>query len=153
MVVYTVDVEKYAKELDAIYEWEDNKWEDIDWNTSSYWTQYGQLHKERAEKDAKAFNDFMKASLVSSKDNYKIADLVAKSEKTGERWDNYRWNSTYNYWEWSWQFSEIKLYDIYEVNLYLKFGDGSLIEASVYFGEGFNRVERKWEEFVDAFAR
>ena len=151
MVVYTVDVEKYAKELDAIYEWEDNKWEDIDWNTSSYWTQYGQLHKERAEKDAKAFNDFMKASLVSFKDNYKIADLVAKSEKTGERWDNYQWNSTYNYWDWSWHFSEIKLYDIYEVNIYLKFGDGSLIEASVYFGEGFNELERKWEEFIDAF--
>ena len=144
MIVYTVDIEKFAKELDVIDTWYDNKYYALpSYGTETYWTQREQLEKDYSDRMAKAFNDYMNASLVATRENYKIADLVWVSEKTGR---------TYQDWEWD-CYCYIDRYDEYGGNLYLKFKDNTLIEASVYFGEGFNELENKWEDFVNAFDR
>jgi hypothetical protein len=146
-IAYKVETEKYAREMDVIREWYDNNYPTS--STSTYYTKYGQLHKEKIEKDARLFNDYMTAALVSIKDNFKIADLVAVAEKTGECWRNIKWNSEDGYWEWSDQ--RVKLYDEYNIVIYLKFNDNTLVEAEAYFGDGFDNVIDKFNELRDEF--
>ena len=132
-LVYWIDTEKFVREMDAIWEWEDKKWDEIHslpWD--SYVTQRNALEKELREKIAKANNDFMKLALVSTKDNFKVADLVAKAEK-----EDYSWSGL----------------EYYEIVYYLKFNDNTLVEASVYFGDGFDKLISEWEDFINAFNR
>jgi hypothetical protein len=164
VVVYTIDdPEGYSREMDAIWKWYDSRWEQINWDSRTYYTDYGQLRRELAIEEAKALNNFMRSALVSYKDNFKIADLVARAEKTGEYWAPVRWNSQWNQWEWGgrwneqtqrWEeFPDVKLYDYYGIVLYLKFNDNTYVEAEVYFGSGFNALESEWRNFIDAFSR
>jgi hypothetical protein len=68
---YIVDLEKYAKAMDNIYEKYENSWS-----------------KASCDAQAKAYSDYMKIALVSLKENYKIADVIMKVEKDDE-WDEY----------------------------------------------------------------
>ena len=107
MLVYAIDAANLAEEIDR-----------IDSRYYSYTKQYN-------DEMEKALAQYMKVSLVSTKDGYKIADLIPKSERDD--------------------------YGDYFLNLYLRFNDNTLVEAEAYFSSGFGKLESKWEDFVDAF--
>ncbi|MCL2073571.1 MAG: hypothetical protein FWH18_06610 [Marinilabiliaceae bacterium] len=153
MLVYRVDLAKYVKEMDKI---EDDHWNKMDalwsgnwYNNPNYYSLIGQYEKEYYDKSAKAFNDYMKVALVSNTENYKIADVIVKSEKDGEYWDYYYWNGTY--WDWDYSNGYNKMYDYYWTNPYLKFNDKTEVELFLYFSEGFNKLEKSFEDFINSF--
>ena len=149
LVYQADDIPSFALAVDKIEkEWDKNY---PSWNSSEYYTKYGQNLKKKSDDLAKAMNDYIKSSLASTKDKdiTKIAELVARSEKVDDYWNNEYWNGYY----WDWSYNSTKKYEIYEPVLYLKFGDNSLAEAEAYFSSGFDKLEKKWEDFVDAFNR
>lgn len=157
VIVYQVDIENLAKEIDQIEADYDQKidalhedWEAWEINRSRY-VQKGLFGKEKNDKIASATGKYVKATLFSITEKYKIADIIGKSEKDDEYWDDYSWNTSQNKWIGNGQYT--KKYDDYTVHSYLKFNDNTLVEASAYFSEGFNNLELKWEDFVDAFER
>ena len=159
VVVYQVDIENLAREIDKIEADYDQKmdalyedWEAWEKNRNRYVLE-GLYRKERSDKIALVTNRYVKAALSSIKEDFKIADLIGKSEKDDECWDSYYWDSGQGSWVYDWNRPETKKYDYYVINPYLKFNDNTLIEASVYFSEGFKDLEVKWEDFVNAFDR
>ena len=154
VLVYQVDLEKFVKKMNQI---EDEYYDaldalDSDWNTNKdRYTTVDRIEKAYSDKSAKAFNDYMKVALCSTKENYKIADLFVVSEAYDEYWDYYYWNDEQNEWEWDWNRPEVKLYNYYKSNPYLKFNDDTIVEASVYFSDGFDDLMEKLTEFFDEF--
>jgi len=164
-IVYEVDLARFAPEFDKIkadYEkkmallhpkWADysNKYavqQDWDKNENRYnlWSQY---EKERSDKNAKAFNDYVKVALFSTKDNFKIADIIQYSKIDSDYWDKYKWDSTAKMW--SLGNVDTKKLDLYNNVHFLKFGDKTEVQASVYFSEGFDKIEKKLEDLLKTF--
>ena len=110
--------------LDPWYREEDALWRTRDSLDVLRWN-------EVTRRQADAMNNFMRCALVSTKDNFRVADLVARAEK-----------------RWTWQG-----FDEYGIVFYLRFRDNVLIEAETYFGEGFDRLISEWEDFLNAFNR
>ncbi|MDR1950941.1 MAG: hypothetical protein LBP96_01780 [Bacteroidales bacterium] len=141
VVAYKIETEKWARAMDAYWIWDDNKYDELrrlEWGSPQYWTLYKQYQKERVEKRVKILNDFMNAALVSTKDNYKIADMVWVAERDNE----YDWWYNYYYQQQVYYYNQV---------IYLKFNDNTLIAADVYFGDGFDRLIEKFEELLDGF--
>ncbi|MBW1657082.1 hypothetical protein [Flavobacterium quisquiliarum] len=120
----------------------------------AYYTASNAYEKKISEGNAANFNKNMKLILVSKKDGTKIADIVQHSEKDGEYTFNLPvWNAQSSYWNF-WNpngetFTQPYLYDAY----YLKFNDNTEVEMSVYFSEGFEKFEAKFEDFIAAFEK
>jgi len=154
-LIYQVDdMAGFATEMNRIESEYDNAWEELNWNSSDYFTKEGQIYKKYSDDMAKVMNKYVKVSLTSLQEAFQIAELIVKSEKVGEYWDNYKWISSYGgYWNWSSDYPYIKLYDEWGPTYYLKFGDGSLVETEAYFSTGFGKLENKWQDFVNAFDR
>ncbi|SFD07129.1 hypothetical protein [Flavobacterium phragmitis] len=120
----------------------------------AYYTALNAYEKKISEGNAANFNKNMKLILVSKKDGTKIADIVQHSEKDGEYTFNLPvWNAQSSYWNF-WNpngetFTQPYLYEAY----YLKFNDNTEVEMSVYFSEGFEKFEAKFEDFIAAFEK
>jgi len=118
----------------------------------AYYTSLNAYEKKISEGTAANFNKNMKLILVSKKDGTKIADIVQRSEKSS---DDYVfklpvWNAQYSYWyhtDNGESFSQPYLDEVY----YLKFNDNTEVEMSVYFSEGFEKFQTKFEDFIKAF--
>ena len=153
------------------------------WYRPDYFTKEGNNIKKDADETARIFNKYMTVALASTNDGFKIAELVARSEKVDERWDHLKFLTWYEYWNkyysntgWSyddflnnfwwdgpppgtgiWDGDEknawVKLYDRWDVRNYLKFNDNTLVEAEAYFSSGFGKLEKSWEDFVNSFNR
>jgi len=164
-MVYKVDLAKFApksEEIEADYEkkmaqlhpeWADyNNWNTVkqawDKNENRYKT-WGQYEKERSDKNAKAFNDYVEVALFSTKDKFKIADMIQYSKIDSEYWDYYKWDATAKMWSLS--NVDTKKFDVYDNVPFLKFGDKTEVSASVYFSEGFDKLEKKLEELLKTF--
>jgi hypothetical protein len=126
----------FYRAMDAIREW---RWaeEERIWNNSNLTSRerdslYTQIWNESRRREADAMNNFMRCALVSTKDNFRVADLVARAEP--------RWTTWHGF-------------DEHGIVFYLRFGDNVLIEAETYFGEGFDRLISEWEDFINAFNR
>ena len=147
VLVYQVDdIAKFVNEM--------NKEEEdyYGWCSQNYFTQRASENKKNSDNLTKAMNNHLKVSLASTKDGTKIATLVVKSDVVDEYWNHpTTWNSGYECWDEDY-YGWIKYYDMYEPVPYLKFGDGSVIEAEAYF-TGFNNLESSWEDFVESFNR
>jgi len=157
VLVYQVDMENLAHEIDKIEADYDQKMDALNkygeaWekNRNRYVLE-GLYRKERSDKIALATNKYVKAALSSITEDYKIADLIGKSEKDDEYWDYYFWDASQGWIENGVNYT--KKIDYYTINPYLKFNDNTLVEASAYFSEGFKDFELKWEDFVNAFDR
>ena len=151
VIIYQIDAANLAKEIDKIEsEYDTNH---LDPYSSNYYTLLGQREKKYSDDMEKAVTKYMQVGLFSITENYKIADLILKSEKVDEYWDYYRWNDAYEYWEWSWSNPYVKLYDEYGGVPYLKFKDNTLVEAEAYFSSGFGKLESTWTDFIEAFDR
>ena len=142
-LVYTIDVAKYAPEANKIDADFNALMDALDWNSPDYYSLTGKYKKEESDKYATAYNNFIKVVLVSTKDNYKIADVTAKSEKIGEYEDCWVWNGTG--WECS---GYAKLYDEYGNVPYLRFGDGTEVAMSAYFSEGFDDLREALDDYI-----
>ncbi|OIV41885.1 hypothetical protein [Flavobacterium johnsoniae] len=112
-------------------------------------------YKKYSEGTAANFNKNIKLILVSKKDGTKIADVIKRSK------ENYNYYYTIPVWtvnEWypqgTWMGTneEFKMQD-YTETYFLKFNDNTEAEMSVYFSEGFNTFEAKFEDFLAAFNR
>ena len=134
------DIANFAKEMDEIQTAYRDAEEKLNWSSNNYWTQEMALREKRAKDEEKAMNNYIKVSLVSTSDRFKIADLIAKAEIIDE------------YTEYTYQGNPV-VYKRWDTNLYLKFSDSTLVEAEAYFSTGFSKLEKKWEDFVDAFNR
>lgn len=149
-LAYSIDAANYARVTSKIEAGFGTLMDARNWNSPDFFSLEGKYKKERSEQHAKAFNDYMKVGLYSIKDNYKIADVIAKSEKdeNGGYWDCYYWNAAQNVWEIDWTKPEAKLYDEYTENPYFKFGDRTEIAASVYFSDGFDDLHDALSDFI-----
>ena len=164
-LLYTVDLAKYVPEsdkIDADFEkkmallhpgWADDinrytvqqAWVTNE-NRYNLWSQY---EKERSDKKAKAFNEYVTVALFSTKDKFKIADMIQNSKIDSDYWDDYKWDATAKMW--SSGNVDTKKFDLYDNVLFLKFGDNTEVAASVYFSEGFDKIEKKLEDLLKAF--
>ncbi|MCL2028605.1 MAG: hypothetical protein FWG79_09010 [Bacteroidales bacterium] len=141
LVNVITDGENFARELVKLAEWINDRNEelwDLQEGTSQHATLFNQYQREAVEREMKIYNDFLGSALISTKDNYKIADMVAFAERD----EDYDWYHYLYYGQ--------KIYR-YHLNFYLKFNDNTLIEAETYFGSGFNLLINEWEEFLKAF--
>ena len=86
---------------------------------------YSSNGKTYCDKMEEAILQYMDVALIAIKDGYKIADIIPRSELSDD--------------------------GNYTVNYYLKFNDGTYAELEAFFSEGFEDLESKWKEFVDAY--
>jgi len=106
-LVFQVDASELAKEIDDI---ESKDYSDKEYN----------------DKMTQAYKKYLKVALVATKDGYKIADIIPRSEM-----------KTSGY------------YTEYSTVFYLKFNDKTEIEASVYFDSGFDTLIDRIEDFLE----
>lgn len=120
----------------------------------AYYTASNAYEKKQSEGLAANFNKNLKLILVSKKDGTKIADIIQRSEKSG---DDYVfelpvWNSEYKYWTSS-EKGEVFAQPYLDEVLYLKFNDNTEVSFSTYFSTGFEKLESKFEDFLNAFEK
>jgi len=167
VLVYAVDIANYiqvSEKVEADYEkkmsqlhpdWANyNNWQTVQeaWSKNgNRYISWGQYEKNRSDENAKAFNDHAKVTLFSTKENYKIADMVQHSIIDDDYWDYYKWDANQN--KWTLGDMETKKFDYYANIPFLKFGDQTEVEASVYFSEGFDQLEKQLEDFFKSFDR
>lgn len=118
----------------------------------AYYTALNAYEKKYSEGSVANFNKNMKLILVSKKDGTKIADVVQHSEKEG---DDYTfnlpvWYADGGYWSDNGT-GELFSQPYLEEVLYLKFSDNTEVAMSVYFSEGFDKLETKFDDFIKAF--
>jgi hypothetical protein len=125
-----------------------------DFDTKDYFTNENSNNLKDSQGTAANFNKNTKAILASKKDGTKIADVVVHSEL--ERTYNYhsKWvvdatASNGGYWT-SDENSTIVLKYYTEV-YYLKFSDNTEVAMDVYFSEGFENLNTKFQDFFAAF--
>ncbi|MCL2412676.1 MAG: hypothetical protein FWC98_00880 [Bacteroidales bacterium] len=164
-IVYWIDSENFAREMDAlsswsngewdkIWEWNDQEWQRIensdvcDWNSPNHnWQTCNALHNQRwrtvdslevlrmnevTRREVNIMNEFMRSALVSTDENFRIAEVVATAEQRWTTWSG---------------FQEVRPI------IWLRFNNNVRIEAEVYFGSGFDALINRWEDFVNSFDR
>ncbi|TDO77924.1 hypothetical protein EV143_103164 [Flavobacterium chryseum] len=119
-------------------------------NFKAYYTAVNSYNQKYSAGSAANFNKNSKLILVSKKDGTKIADIVVHSEKSTDsytfylpEWYNGYWQST----DEGEQFTEAYYDEVY----YLKFNDNTEVAMSVYFSEGFDNLNTKFEDFYTSF--
>jgi len=140
-IVYWIDSENYAREMDALWTWESAEWDRLfdNWDWNRPWEERRQLQeqldREVRNRQANIMNEHMRSALVSLEDNFRIAELVARTERREDRWGSGE--------------SQVSVW--YEIVYFLRFNNGVYHEASVYFGDGFDRLIDEWNDFVNRF--
>lgn len=99
------------------------------YNSPTYYTDISNYNLKVTEGAVANFNKNMKLILVSKKDGTKIADIIQHTEKEDGDYETKYYNGVY----------------------YLKFSDKTEAEMSVYFSEGFDKFETKFEDFIKGF--
>lgn len=116
LVAHKGDLGKVFSEYEKI----DVKYDDVDWTET--------IDKAYYEEKVAAWNNNMTSSLVSRKDETKIADMILMLyvEKEGQ-------------------------YTYYDQVPAFKFNDDTIVDMEVYFGKGFDNVLSNWEDFINKF--
>jgi len=127
-------------------------WNQANSDYKAYYTALNAYEKKYSEGSVASFNKNMKLILVSKKDGTKIADVIQHSEKEG---DDYTfnlpvWNADGGYWSDNGT-GELFSQPYLEEVLYLKFSDNTEVAMSVYFSEGFDNLQTKFDDFIKAF--
>lgn len=155
VIVADMDLAAEAAEKEALYK-NNTRPAYPDYNNpktdfKAYYTASNAYEKKISEGTAANFNKNMKLILVSKKDGTKIADIIEHSQKDGEyTFQLPVWDTQSGYWKNSAEsFSQPYLYEVF----YLKFNDNTEVEMSVYFSEGFEKFDTKFEDFIKAFEK
>jgi len=91
-------------------------------------SQYGSNTEQYCNQITIALAEYCKVILASIKDNHKIADLTYTTKEDCGWWGC-----------------------DYYISPFIKFGDGTEVEAEAYFSDGFSKLESTWKDFVKAF--
>lgn len=125
----------------------------FDFDSKNYYTDMSSYNLKYSQGTAANFNKNTKAVLASKKDGTKIADIVVHSEENGTYPTYQKWvvdasNSNGGYWTYDDNSSVVvKLYtEVY----YLKFKDNTEVAMSVYFSEGFENLNTKFQDFFNS---
>nr|WP_294928100.1 hypothetical protein [uncultured Flavobacterium sp.] len=122
-------------------------------NFKAYYTAINTYNQKYSAGTAANFNKNSKLILVSKKDGTKIADIVVHSEKDYSYTFNLPVWISYDgggYWSWSDEGEEFTEVDYTEV-YYLKFNDNTEVAMDVYFSEGFENLNTKFQDFFQSF--
>jgi len=125
-----------------------------DYGTKNHYADENSNNLKYSQGTVASFNKNSKLILVSKKDGTKIADIVQHSEKVDTYTYNIKWvndATASNGGYWASDDNSTVTVDYYNEVYYLKFGDNTEVEMSVYFSEGFSSFEAKFEEFIKAF--
>jgi hypothetical protein len=153
VIIGNMDLEAISNEQDAFEK--NNK--RPDYNSKSYYTDLNVYEKKRAESDAAIFNKNTKLFLVSKKDGSRVADVTQNAVKGYLSTSYYKWTvdptvPVYGgYWSWDW--NTVQTVQYYDTDIYFRFKDNTEVAASVYFSTGFDALEKKFNDFIDAFNR
>ena len=123
-IVGYANVKAINNRLDEIYEKYEKTYGYDSWN----WTDA--VKEAKVKEEAAAYNANMKMSLVSKKDEYKIAAV-----KFGYTYEIDNYDGRKNY---------------YEEPIFV-FNDETEASVETFFGSGFNRVIEAWEDFFMGF--
>jgi len=136
---------------------DDAKLDDIkfpfDFGSKDYYTDRTAYNLKYSQAVAANFNKNTKAILASKKDGTKIADVVMRSEESGNYYPYEKWivdagHSKGGYWETDYN-SQVVVKHYKEV-YYLKFSDNTEVAMSVYFSEGFENLNTKFQDFFNS---
>lgn len=107
---------------------------------------------ELEKRKVKAMNDFTNLALVSVKEEYKIAKISVELETKEVSKYGYTYDKGAN-GDYDWSTGKSFTYTGYNTNeIYiLHFDDNTKVEASVFFGEGFAKIVKMWEDFTAQF--
>lgn len=120
-------------------------------NFKKYYTDVNTYYKKYSEGLVANYNKNIKLILVSKKDGTKIAEIVQRSQKEQDYVINLPvWNPNFSYWMFDGS-GESFTEQYYNEELYLKFNDNTEVAMSTYFSEGFENLEKKFEDFIKAF--
>lgn len=144
-----VDGKSLLAEINKIEEEEEAAYESYDW-TGGKLGEYEKALLDLAKRKVAAFNAYTNLALVSTSEEYKVAKVsfeldIEEYEATGYYDKNQDGEIDYN--------TEKYNYTVYYTSeMYiLNFNDDTKVEASVFFGEGFDKVVKMWEDFVEKF--
>ena len=125
----------------------------FDFDSKNYYTDMSAYNLKYSQARATISNKNTKAILASKKDGTKIADIVVRSEESGSYPTYQKWvvdanQSAGGYWTYDDNSSVVvKLYtEVY----YLKFSDNTEVAMSVYFSEGFENLNTKFQDFFNS---
>jgi hypothetical protein len=149
VVVSDTDLENSAIDDEKL----DNINPPFDFNSKNYYTDMSGYNLKYSQAVAANFNKNTKAILASKKDGTKIADIILRSEENGSYPTYQKWvvdakESAGGYWTYDDNSSVVvKLYtEVY----YLKFSDNTEVAMSVYFSEGFENLNTKFQDFFNS---
>lgn len=133
--------------------------------TKTFYTDLNTYNLKYAEAQTANSNKNTKLILVSKKDGTKIADVIYRTEpgysfksSEYESWVADASNVKYGgSWVFDWnngvpKGTAVKIQE-YDQVLYLKFNDNTEAAFSVYFSEGFDKLQAKVDDFLAAFNR
>jgi hypothetical protein len=136
---------------------DDAKLDDIkfpfDFGSKDYYTDRTAYNLKKSQTKAANFNKNTKAILASKKDGTKIADVIMRSEESEPYYPYETWivdanHSKGGYWENDYN-SQVVIKSYKEV-YYLKFSDNTEVAMSVYFSEGFENLNTKFQDFFNS---
>ncbi len=135
VVIGEGDLGKTFKDLDAIDKTYSKEHGDK-WN----WT--AEIEKKYYEEKAAVWNNNMAGSLVSRDDKTKIAEIKVRIKE-----DKYTYTMPNPETGKEETYTDID----YNETIGLKFKDETIVDMEVYFGEGFDTVIKKWNDFITKF--
>lgn len=122
----------------------------FDFDSKNYYTDMSAYNLKYSQARATISNKNTKAILASKKDGTKIADVVVRSEESGSY-------PTYQKWVvdakdpkggyWTYDSNSTVFVKTYNEVYYLKFSDNTEVAMSVYFSEGFENLNTKFQDF------
>lgn len=133
------------------------KLDDIDFpfnfDSKDYYTDRTAYNLKYSQAVAANFNKNTKAILASKKDGTKIADIVMRSEESGKYFPYEKWvvDASYsNGGYWTNDYNSQVVIKSYKEVYYLKFSDNTEVAMSVYFSEGFENLNTKFQDFFNS---
>lgn len=121
----------------------------------AYYTAENTYRQKYSAGTAANFNKNSKLILVSKKDGTKIADIVVRSEKSTDSYSFYlpvwyAYGDGNGFWQ-STEEGELFTEAYYDEVYYLKFNDNTEVAMEVYFSEGFENLNTKFQDFFNSF--
>lgn len=124
---------------------------DYNFNNKDYYTNMSSYNLKYSQGTAANFNKNTKAILASKKDGTKIADIVVRSEESDVYYPWQKWVVEGNSGYWTYDSSSTISVKYYTEVYYLKFNDNTEVAMSVYFSEGFENLNTKFQDFYNSF--
>lgn len=144
-----VDGKSLLAEFDKIEKEEDIEKENYQWDGGKL-AEYEQAMLDFAKRRITALNKYSNLALVSTSEEYKVAKVtfdldIYEYESTG--YFDKDGDGEIDYEEEMYKYTAYYTSEMYILN----FDDKTKTEASVFFGEGFDKIAKMWNDFILKF--